>query len=110
MHPANAAPSACTGESPAMPALSIVVDAVPLTTANFKSPSQDNSTTVGGLPTRRFYRRRCGPRWSYAEAESAIDVDWDDGDGGDGTGRRKTGPVENTAFRRNQPSGRITSR
>jgi hypothetical protein len=54
MQPASAIPSACTGDGPARPALSIVSAASPLVAENLSSPIQLRSTTVGGFVTDRL--------------------------------------------------------
>src|SRR3954451_11634069 len=59
MQPAIAKPSACTGDGPAAPALSIVIDVLWLVPENFRSPIQVRSTTVGGFDTQGLY---CGLR------------------------------------------------
>jgi hypothetical protein len=51
MHPASANASACTGEGPATPALSSVIEALPLVPERTSAPVQVRSTTVGALAT-----------------------------------------------------------
>src|SRR3954453_4516732 len=51
MQPASANASACTGDGPATPALSSVIDADPLVPERIRLPVQVRSTTVGGLAT-----------------------------------------------------------
>src|SRR4051795_3560127 len=51
MQPASANASACTGDGPATPALSSVIDAGPLVPERIRLPVQVRSTTVGGLAT-----------------------------------------------------------
>ena len=62
MQPASAKASACTGEGPAALSPSIVIAVAPDTPANFRSPIQVRSATVGGLDvTPGFY-------WTLAPA------------------------------------------
>src|SRR5438128_1024063 len=51
MQPARAAPSASTGDGPAVPVLSSVSDALLAVAENLRSPIQVRSTIVGGLVT-----------------------------------------------------------
>ena len=49
MQPAMAKPSACTGDGPARPELSSVIDVLSLVPESMRSPTQVRSMTVGGL-------------------------------------------------------------
>src|SRR5881628_1886764 len=51
MQPASANASACTGDGPATPALSSVIEAGPLVPERIRLPVHVRSTTVGGLAT-----------------------------------------------------------
>jgi hypothetical protein len=49
MQDVSAAANDWTGDGPASPALSIVIDALSIVAENFNSPIHVRSTTVGGL-------------------------------------------------------------
>src|SRR6476646_8494812 len=101
-----------------MPALSSVIDALPLVPENCRSPIHFRSTMVGGFadtgaivsfsdaPAKRRLRSRCY-EWTTEWGGGATAVVSESPRGAFGT---STGRFENTALIISQPSGRITSR
>src|SRR5689334_21732310 len=117
MQPVNANASAWTGDGPATPALSRVIDALPLVPENFSSPIHSRSTMVGGFadtkqivafrdaPTKRWARLRCY-EWT-TDCDEATPAGSESARGAFGM---STGRFEKTALINSQPSGRMTSR
>src|SRR5206468_5368296 len=108
MQPASAKPRACTGEGPATPAPSSIIDAVPLAPENLRSPTHVRSTTVGGFRTPGIVTVPGAPGYRAAECPAGASTIGGLDISGPPAGRWKTGRPEKTALISNQPSGRIT--